>query len=156
MTLAWRLVKKRHAPRAFDGQGARLYGGRWNHQGVSAVYLSDSLALAALEQFIHLGPAGAALEYVFFTVKIPESVVIESLPPKQLPSQWRLEPPGIDTKDVGTKWLQGGRAALLKVPSALLPRPHGFNYLLNPQHPDFAALTVEKARPFSFAPRMFK
>ena len=43
----WRLCKRRHA--AFDGEGARLAGGRWNRPGGAVVYTSESLALAALE-----------------------------------------------------------------------------------------------------------
>ncbi|MCB2193900.1 MAG: RES domain-containing protein [Deltaproteobacteria bacterium] len=156
MTLAWRLVKKRHSSTAFDGQGARLFGGRWNHQGIEAVYLADSLALAALEQFIHLGPDGAALEYAFFTVNIPDSVAIERLDPMRLPPDWREEPPGDAGKDLGTGCLRKSAAALLQVPSALMPRPHGYNYLLNPRHPDFTKLKIVGPQPFSFDPRMFK
>ena len=29
----WRLLKTKHAAHAFDGEGARLYGGRWNSPG---------------------------------------------------------------------------------------------------------------------------
>jgi RES domain-containing protein len=156
VTLAWRLVKKRHGPNAFEGQGARLYGGRWNQPGMPVVYLSDSLALAALEQFIHLGPAGAALEYVFFTVRVPETVGIAQLDPKRLPADWRREPPGDASKDIGTQWLRKNSYAVLRVPSALLPQPHGYNYLLNPLHPDFARLDIQGPSPFYFDPRMFK
>jgi RES domain-containing protein len=28
--MAWRLVSKEHASSAFSGEGARLFGGRWN------------------------------------------------------------------------------------------------------------------------------
>lgn len=50
----WRLVAERHAARAFDGEGGRLYGGRWNHPGIPVVYTSATLSLAALELLVRL------------------------------------------------------------------------------------------------------
>ena len=50
----WRIVKERNLDTAFTGIGARVYGGRWNHIGTAIVYTSDSLALAAMELFIHV------------------------------------------------------------------------------------------------------
>ena len=51
----FRICRKAHA--AFDGEGARLYGGRWNRRGTAVVYASESLALAALELLVHAEPA---------------------------------------------------------------------------------------------------
>ncbi len=48
MITAIRVVKEKHAPYAFTGEGSRRFGGRWNHKGVAVVYLSDTLSLAAL------------------------------------------------------------------------------------------------------------
>lgn len=53
---AWRIVKEKHAATAFSGEGARLYGGRWNSVGTSLVYTSGTKALAALESLVHLNP----------------------------------------------------------------------------------------------------
>ena len=66
MIVAWRLTKARLAAIAFDGEGARVEGGRWNPKGVAVVYLSDHPALAALETPVNdptvfpviSGPAG--------------------------------------------------------------------------------------------------
>ncbi|MDX6710688.1 MAG: hypothetical protein QOH96_1704, partial [Blastocatellia bacterium] len=54
MPTAWRIVKTRLAAQAFDGEGARLYGGRWNSVGVRMVYTAGSLSLAVLEIFVHI------------------------------------------------------------------------------------------------------
>jgi RES domain-containing protein len=35
-----------------DGEGARLYGGRWNSPGVRVAYAADSPALAVLEVLV--------------------------------------------------------------------------------------------------------
>ena len=52
----WRICRARFAGEAFSGQGARRFGGRWNSPGVPIVYSSSSLALAAMELFVHLEP----------------------------------------------------------------------------------------------------
>ena len=81
MTVIWRLVKKRHAEvsDAFDGDGARRYGGRWNLSGTRMVYTAQSLSLAALEQFVHLGPEDNHIQFVSFRVEIPEDLNIDKL-----------------------------------------------------------------------------
>ena len=52
----WRITPARHAGHAFNGEGARLWGGRWNHPGAALVYCSSALSLAVLEYFVHLEP----------------------------------------------------------------------------------------------------
>ena len=52
----WRICRERFADEAFSGTGARRFGGRWNSPGVPMVYASSSLALAAIELFVHLEP----------------------------------------------------------------------------------------------------
>jgi RES domain-containing protein len=49
MPRAWRLVKARLAARAFDGEGARLHGGRWNNPGLRVVYVSSSRSLVSAQ-----------------------------------------------------------------------------------------------------------
>ena len=154
MISAWRLVKKKFRTSAFDGEGARRAGGRWNHQGNSVVYVSGSLALAALETFIHLGVAGRSISHVAIQVQIPVSVAIESVADKSLPSNWRKEPPPDSTKSLGTKWILEARTAVLRVPSVIVPIE--WNYLLNPMHPDFKRFVVSLPQDFQFDPRLWK
>ena len=54
MIRAWRIVKTRYSADAFSGEGARLYGGRWNSPGVAMVYTAGSKSLATLEVLVHL------------------------------------------------------------------------------------------------------
>ena len=42
MTMVWRIVTARYAGTAFSGEGARLYGGRWNPMGVPMVYTAST------------------------------------------------------------------------------------------------------------------
>lgn len=154
MILAWRLVKWKHRRSAFDGEGARLVGGRWNVPGTTVVYASGSLALAALETFVHLGRAATELRFTAIAVSIPEDILIEQVLPQDLPPRWRSEPPLPDTMQRGTKWARELRSAILQVPSVIIPREH--NFILNPSHKDFRKLTIGSPEPFTFDPRLWK
>ena len=68
----WRICKRAHA--AFDGEGARLAGGRWNRRGTRMVYASGSLSLAALEILVHCDPALLPADLVAIPADIPDSI----------------------------------------------------------------------------------
>jgi RES domain-containing protein len=152
VALAYRIVKARHARTAFTGEGARLAGGRWNRPGETVVYTSASLALAAIETFVHLGEDGLHIRFVYFKVEIRDDVAIQQC--RRPPAGWRAEPPGDASMRYGSRWARAGRAAVLEVPSVIVPSEK--NYLLNPRHPDFARIRVGRAVPFVFDPRMWK
>lgn len=148
--LAWRIVKERHATNAFDGEGARLHGGRWNSRGTSVVYASATLSLAALENLVHLAPP-ISFRFVAFRVEFAESLV-ESLPVPGLPADWTEEPPSRSTQAIGDRWVREGRSVVLEVPSVLIPGES--NYLINPAHPEFRRLQIGDAEAFAFDPRL--
>lgn len=151
MTTVYRITKARHEATAFSGEGSRRAGGRWNFPGEAAVYCSSSLALAALETFIHLGEEGRSIEFVFLEASIPAAVRIEHI--SKLPKGWRQSPPGEASMEVGSKWFRERRSAALAVPSAAVPQE--LNILLNPLHSDFAKITVSKPQPFSLDSRIW-
>lgn len=154
MIRAWRLVKQRRAAGAFSGEGAYLHGGRWNHHGTRVVYVADSLALAALEEFVHLDRANTRLRFVSFRVEIPDELTVEVLAESKLPKDWRTEPPPESVQELGTTWARSGSAAVLKVPSVIAPVEH--NFVLNTAHPDFRRLAIHDPEPFNFDPRLWK
>ena len=154
MIVAWRLSKARHAAAAFDGEGARLEGGRWNPKGLPAVYLADHPALSALEAFVHLKAAATRIDFVMFRVEIPAQVPVLELAVADLPAGWRNEPPARETMAIGEKWIREGKAAVLKVPSVLVPA--AANLILNPRHPEARKIRVGRAEKFHFDPRMWK
>jgi RES domain-containing protein len=150
----WRITSARYAERAFDGEGARLYGGRWNQPGTPVVYTSHSLALCALEYFVNLEPELAPKDLVAIQADIPVDVKIASLEIPDLPPDWRVYPAPDSLKDLGTAWARSAETAILSVPSAVIP--HERNYLINPVHPAFGRVRLQAAEPFTFDPRMWK
>ena len=151
MITAWRVVKRSHAASAFTGEGARLYGGRWNSPGVALVYTAESQSLAALEMVVHLDSSELLDYYVVFDVGIDEALVTEVKLP-DLPRNWRADPPPVRVQEVGNAWARAGASAVLQVPSAVLPAER--NFLLNPRHPDFPKLVIGKPSAFRFDRRL--
>jgi len=135
MFTAWRLVHKRKDDEAFTGVGSRRYGGRWNYKGIGVVYMSDSLALAALEIIVHAASYQALRDYVSIRVIFPKALVVDVNDIASLPKDWQADSPPEKLKDIGKKWANNQISAVLKVPSAIIPTE--CNYVLNPNHPDF-------------------
>src|SRR5260221_2041486 len=144
MIRAWRIVGEARAAEAVTGEGARQFGGRWNSPGVAVIYASEHQSLAALELLVHLQPRGS-LRFAAFAVEFDEEL-IEIVPVASLPPQWRAEPPGAATMEIGDAWARKARAAVLAVPSVVIPQ--GNNYLLNPIHFAFGRIQVQ--RPLEF------
>jgi RES domain-containing protein len=149
----WRICRETHAAGAFSGEGARLYGGRWNSQGVHMVYTSPSLALAAIETFVHLEPNLRPDDLVFIEAEVPNDIVTERLDLKSLPRKWH-ELRDESLRPFGDRWIRAGKTMALYVPSAAIRGE--WNVLLNPAHSDFRKLKIEKPDRFEFDLRMFR
>lgn len=155
MTEAWRLDKAaRSREESFSGLGAQIAGGRWNRKGVAAVYASETLALAALEKFVHTQPEARRMELVSYRLEIPDPVRIDRARPDRLPKNWRDHPAPPETEEFGTEWLLKRSAAVLLVPSVIVPGES--NLLINPSHPDFSRIKIAERKPFAFDARMWK
>jgi RES domain-containing protein len=151
MPVAWRIVPSHRAVNALDGEGARLFGGRWNSPGGRMVYTSGNRALAALEILVHLTPETRGRLYSLIPVEIADDL-IEPWPENRLPNDWRDPIVGAQCQHLGDEWIRSGRSAVAKVPSAIIPEEP--NFLLNPAHPDFPRLKMGPASPFTFDPRL--
>ena len=152
MLNAWRLVHKRKVDKAFTGIGSRRYGGRWNYKGIGVVYVSDSLALAALEIIVHAASYQALKNYVSIKVVFPKALVVDVNDIARLPKDWRADPPPEKLKEIGKQWSNNQISAILKVPSTIIPIE--CNYVLNPNHPDFNKVAVKQTIPFKFDQRL--
>ncbi len=151
---AYRLIKRARAPTCFDGEGARLVGGRWNSKGVRIVYTSATQSLAILETLVHLDSHEVlAKKFCFRTAQFPEALC-ETLALGSLPPGWDGDVPIQATREVGDRWISEGRSAVLAVPSVICAGET--NYLLNPAHPDFAKITLGPAQDFVFSQRLVK
>lgn len=148
MPTAWRIVRRARAAEAFSGEGARLFGGRWNSPGTALIYTSETLSLAALETLVHINPR-LPIDHVCFEITFDSSLV-ESL--VDVPAGWNRHPPPPVVQRIGNLWASERRSAILSVPSVLVPSER--NFLLNPLHRDFGRIRRGPMHPFPFDPRL--
>lgn len=152
MIEAYRICQRRLAKTAFSGEGARLYGGRWNNPGTRLVYLASSVSLAQLEVLVHLESDEILHErYVIIPVRIPPRS-IATLTPDQLPRNWRAASAPASTRRIGDDWARGNSGLALRVPSSVVPQE--WNFLINPAHADMSRLKLGKPQTLIFDPRL--
>ncbi len=149
--VVWRLCAAKYAATAFDGEGARLYGGRWSPKGIAVNYTAESRALAVVEVLAQVDDRArlADLRWVLISAEFPEALIER---PARYPAESRQFPRTLTTQAFGESWAKEARSVALRVPSAVVPGE--FNYLLNPAHPDFSRVKIARPEPFSFDSRL--
>ncbi len=150
---AWRITQQKHVKAAFTGEGARLYGGRWNTPGVPVVYLAQSQSLAIIEVLVHLETQALLNRYVFLEATFDQSLVT-TLDRTSLPKNWQSDPVPKAVQKIGDNWAASNASAILRLPSVIVPDES--NFLLNPRHPDFPRITISRPRPFRFDARLIR
>lgn len=151
--IVYRITKQKYA-RDLSGKGAEKIGGRWNSKRTAILYCSNSIAHASMEVVVNLPFGNPPPGYVLITIKIPDSVKEVILQIKDLPKHWNMYPHLEQTQKIGDKFIRENKNLIIKVPSASVQGD--FNYLLNPNHKDFAKVKIKKVEPFGFDDRLFK
>lgn len=154
MLTVFRICKTKYVATAFDGQGAFRFGGRWNSRGTRIIYTAGSLALAALEILVHLQDEEMLFEYSFVTAQFDEKLVLSVNEFRRLPPDWSASPAPLEVLQIGDDWAQELASPVLEVPTSVIPLEK--NYLLNPAHPDFQKIVLNKAAKFIFDERLVK
>jgi RES domain-containing protein len=132
----------------WDGTGAALYGGRWNPPGVTVIYAAGSLSLAMLERLVQRRNLGGT---ILVEAEVDDDIPIESLMDNPPPNWRALGSP--EAQAAGARWAASGNSAVLRVPSALVPREP--NYVINPAHPDAARIRPGTPEQLEWDPRLF-
>jgi len=149
MTRCYRIVRPAFAPEALSGEGARLYGGRWNPPGWRCVYTAGSRALAVLEMLCHLPAAARTLEFRLIEIGLPNHLIT---PRAKVPPDWNQLPSSAGARAFGRHWLAAAQHAALAVPSVLVPEEDIF--LLNPLAPGFDRVRILGQRRFALDERL--
>lgn len=159
--LVWRLTRQAHAQHSkgddainhpLSGEGARRYGGRWNHPGTALVYTSSSLSLAVLEYLVNLQVEDLPDDLVAVKIDAPDDLPRSQIRVKRLPRNWRVFPAIEELKDIGTNWTRRNKTPVLIVPSVVIPSE--LNCLINPAHPQIARIKVASVKSFGLDTRL--
>ena len=116
------------------------------------VYASTSLALAAIELFVHLEPNQAPQDLVSIAAELPEGEPGLRWDKDALPQEWWSDELG-PVRALGDAWIQSRQNLAVFVPS--VPIRQEWNVLINPLHPRIGDLTARTSEPFHFDSRMF-
>ncbi|MBK8351684.1 MAG: RES family NAD+ phosphorylase [Saprospirales bacterium] len=135
-----------------SGNGAKMYGGRWNNKGVPVLYTSSTRALAALEILVHISTNNVQpIDFSILSIFLPENS-IDEIPLTALKTE--IDKNGLNSnfKFIGDNWIKSNSSLLLKVPSIVIPEE--YNYLVNPLHKNFNKVKIVENKLFRFDNRL--
>ncbi|MVN22103.1 RES family NAD+ phosphorylase [Mucilaginibacter arboris] len=130
--IVYRLGRTRYA-NDLTGEGAKLFGGRWNNKMIGCLYTSESRALALLEYTVNVNIDDIPRALSITIIEIPDHS-IRILKEADLPGNWKHSPAPSSTKQFGSSLLLAAVEPVIRVPSIVIPDE--YNYLLNPLHPE--------------------
>lgn len=151
MRIVYRMAHPIHA-RDLSGNGARLYGGRWNKKGTGLIYTSTSRSLAAFEALVHMSLPDLLIGWKIVSIGIPKSIVPKIIDPSSLPKEWYKNPPPFALAGLGTGWAFSKESLMLQVPSAVVQQE--YNILINPLHPDMKFVKIVDVDNFKYDDRL--
>ncbi|MBY5949581.1 RES family NAD+ phosphorylase [Algoriphagus marincola] len=132
-----------------SGEGAKRYGGRWNHVGIPAIYAGESISVSLLERLTIDSELFTSERYKLYSVMeihLPEKLIYH-VNRKDLPENWHQIPAPKSTKDLGSLLLNSPKLCF-STPSIL--DPSSLNFVINPLSKDFH-LIESKTYPLSLA-----
>ena len=139
---------------SLTGDGGLRTPGRWHSRGRRIVYSAQNPAAALLEILVHfeIDIHDLPVRYRVLKIHAPDDLHVNRISVAELPPDW---PDRIDvTRALGDGWLGRGPAALLTVPSAIVPET--FNVLLNPVHHHARRITIVDTGERAFDPRLLR
>jgi RES domain-containing protein len=150
----FRIEREKYLETTLKGIGAALTEGfRWNSLNTYLVYTAESRALATLEISVHLDFSDdLPVDRYYVEIVIPDEIDIIELRMEDLPDNWDVKPPSLETQYIGDDFVKDNEAAVLKVPSSIVPPE--YNYLINPNHPDASKITVVSTILLTFDQRL--
>ncbi len=149
----YRITKSKFV-RDLSGEGAKLYGGRWNRKGIAVLYTSQQESLAALETLVHITASTAPSDLSLAVLSIPDSLKPRTVKMEDLPASWRNYPAPNKLAKIGTEWATSKLILMLTVPSALVKTE--WNVLINPAHSDIEHVNILEVKEFRFDSRLLQ
>ena len=154
MKTVYRLLRKKYAESAFDGEGSFQFGARWSSPGTRLAYTAEHLSLAMVEYLAHMSADDPPADLVLARAEIPDDFSRIEMTAQDLPKNWRSYPAPENLQAIGNRFAHEAKAALLIVPSVLAVTDN--NWVLNPSHPEFNQVKILATAPFDYDPRLLR
>lgn len=134
-----------------SGNGAKLFGGRWNSTGISALYTAQHISLAILEILVNMNKNFIPINYHLIKIEIPNDIKGFIVSKEKLKKNWKED--FEYTQFIGSEFFKQNKALYLQVPSAIVDEE--FNFVFNPLHPDYKKIKIKAVSKFKFDNRLF-
>jgi RES domain-containing protein len=134
-----------------SGNGAAIFGGRWNSKGRPVLYSSNHISLSVLELLVHNRNYTSYKDPYLISISIPENITAVVTTAEKLSGDWysRTE----YTQWIGDQFLHENNSLLLQVPSSIIHNEN--NFLINPLHKDFKKVKIVDSVLFELDKRLF-
>ncbi len=140
-----RIASRKHI-RDLSGEGARLFGGRWNSAGKRMIYTSESVSLCVCENLVHFSTNTPPGNMMHIKLEIRDDLISEEFRDHDYSS----DPYAYEKGDL---WLESMSSLAIIVPSKVVREE--YNILINPLHPRFESIKVIDLKEFDFDFRFF-
>jgi len=147
----YRIAKKAYI-KDLSGEGAKLYGGRWNKKGTAILYTASNRSLAIVEFLVHLPMALLPKDIYIIELTLPPRAKSQTIHAKDLVDNWKSYPANYQLAEIGSKWILENKTLALKVPSCVVQGEQ--NVLINPNHRLFNKVTISKIEPYNIDKRL--
>ena len=149
----YRIAKKKYI-HDISGEGARMFGGRWNKKGTSVLYTAENRSLATAEYLVHISMGILPHDSCIAEFFIPDEINYEQIKVTDLPTYWSTYPAPLLLTEIGEKWIKNNNTLLLKVPSSVVKNE--WNFLINPKHELFSKVKITGIELYNFDERLMK
>ena len=130
--IVYRLASSNYA-NDISGEGASIYGGRWNPVGIKALYASQNISLCILEILGKNTKENQSSRLPAYYYRIAGSSYDHNRLARLKPG-WKQH---IEyTQWIGEEFLKEDKSLVMQVPSAIVEKEN--NFLVNPLHKDFS------------------
>lgn len=137
-----------------SGEGARIYGGRWNSKGTSVLYTSINRSLATLEVLANVTNENLPIDLCLAEIKIPDNAEVKTVSLSELPEDWDSYPAPLILSKFGNEWIKENKKLCFRVPSAVVNKE--WNILINPNHQQFKDVKIMNVDKIEFDDRIFE
>ncbi len=134
-----------------SGTGAKLFGGRWNSNGIPMLYASINISLTVLEMLVNNQFKDFSIPLSLMTISLPDNSHENEIKLKKLKNDWAEDTSY--TKYIGNEFVKSNSNLYLQVPSAVMLEEH--NFLINPLHNDHKKIKIIDVKSFRTDKRLF-
>jgi RES domain-containing protein len=147
---AYRIADQRH--KIFDGEGAAIFGGRWNSPGRRIIYAAETYAGAMLEVLVSANIGRIPKHHAWVEIVIGEDASVEEVDARKI-RRWDASDQRASRR-FGDRWYDEQRSTMLIVPSAVVRAER--NFVINQEHPGFRKFRASRPRPVVWDERLFR